>query len=81
MLLKLAVHAGADVTPDSQTAIDAAHSAAAQRATAWTEPVFEHAEPQPDGTAILHYTVDAQPKTGIVTTDNIAPALLPPRVV
>lgn len=62
--------------PDSPEAIEAADSAAAQKASAWTTPVYL-------GTDQDHhvYTVDAVPKTSIVTTSNIAPTLLPPHVL
>lgn len=79
MKILLEVLAGSDVTPDSATALDAAHSAAAQRATAWTEPQHVDTRTLDNGTQLLRYMIDATPRPGIVTTANIAPALLPAR--
>lgn len=62
--------------PDDPAVLDAADSAAAQKATAWTAPVYTSTE---NGAHI--FLVDAQPRTGAVTTANIAPTLLPPNVI
>ena len=62
--------------PDDPAVLDAADSAAAQKATAWTAPVYVGA----DGDMHLFET-DAQPRMPGVSTANVAPALLPPRVL
>jgi hypothetical protein len=61
---------------DSQEVLDAANSAAAQKATAWTAPVYVDTT---DGAHL--FEVDAQPRMPGVSTANVAPALLPPHIV
>lgn len=78
MKLRLAVPATAG-DPTSQAVLDLANDAASQQATAWTEPVYAGTETLNGQTYYIFYT-DAVPKGGIVTTDNISPALLPPHV-
>jgi hypothetical protein len=93
MQLNVAIVAGHQVAPDSDEALAAANAAAARHAATWTTPTFvresdgaEAGLDLADGTRLLHYTVDAVPKSdkpdaaGIITTSNVAPALLPPHV-
>ena len=64
-----------DASPTDPATFGQVDATVAQQASAWTAPVYIGTA---DGRWI--YEVDAVPRTRAVTTDNIAPALLPPHI-
>lgn len=61
--------------PDDEDTLAIVNATIATKATAWTAPVHIG---ERDGQYV--YATDAQPRSSVVTTANIAPTLLPPTV-
>lgn len=73
MRLEITVPVSVSDDPTSPAAIDAANHAASQQASDWTSPVYIGRGP-----TAYTYATDAVPRSQAVTSDNIAPTLLPP---
>jgi hypothetical protein len=76
MKLRINVPADSAIAPDDPEILQAADNTAAQKASAWTAPTYVGYE---DGAHV--FEVDAVPRAPGVTTANIAPALMPSRIV
>lgn len=74
MILRITIPVS-DASPTDPATLNQVDSTAAQQAATWTAPVYIG---EADG--LWTYEVDAVPRTRALTTDNIAPTLLPPHI-
>lgn len=79
--LQIAVPVSNAATPDDPDVLALVDGTIAQRASAWTTPVYQGETISGTGTRQFIYLTDAQPRVAAVTTANVSPVLLPTKVL